>query len=205
MIFSKQTLLEQKNNFRLYTKINSFNKLNEAKTFNENKEYDIFISHSYQDRDVVEVLLHNLISYYNFNYTFYIDWIEDSNLSHEKVTFENAAKIRKRLNKCKCLLYITSEHYIESKWMPWELGYFDAKKNKVAILPLSESSEEKNDYNGLEYLGLYPFITSRKNNNSNNGLLYVYDNNKNESLLFDYWFRNIKIEDIKYKTYLNDY
>jgi len=41
--------------------------------------------------------------------------------------------------------------------MPWELGYFDGLRNEnVAILPLTDTADE--DFRGLEYLGLYPFV-----------------------------------------------
>jgi len=43
-----------------------------------------------------------------------------------------------------------------SKWMPWECGYFDGKKGRSAILPVTTSGT--NMFEGQEYLGLYPYI-----------------------------------------------
>ena len=55
--------------------------------------------------------------------------------------------------------------------MPWELGYFDALKQKVAILPLVNKSDD--EYKGQEYLGLYPCI-----HKGWYGDLYVKDEDK---------------------------
>ena len=44
--------------------------------------------------------------------------------------------------------------------MPWELGYMDGKKGKSAILPISRNGTSGDTYNGQEYLGIYPYITS---------------------------------------------
>jgi len=61
------------------------------------------------------------------------------------------------MNNCKGLLYAASANANTSRWMPWELGYFDGTKNRVAIVPL-----EANDhmyffkgFKGQEYLDLY--------------------------------------------------
>jgi hypothetical protein len=55
------------------------------------------------------------------------------------------------------MLYATSKASSNSKWMPWELGYFDGlKSDKIRILPIVESSND--DFRGVEYLGLYPAV-----------------------------------------------
>jgi hypothetical protein len=37
--------------------------------------------------------------------------------------------------------------------MPWELGYFDGIKNKVAVCPIAEAGES---FTKVEYLQMYP-------------------------------------------------
>lgn len=63
---------------------------------------------------------------------------------------------------------LTTENYQKSKWMPWELGYFDGSKGKVAILPMVDSIAHS--FDGTEYLGLYPYI-----NEGFTGGLYIVD------------------------------
>lgn len=48
--------------------------------------------------------------------------------------------------------------------MPWELGYFDGLKSRVAILPVLGSDYDTNKYVGQEYLGLYPYAARDPNN-----------------------------------------
>ncbi|MNN67530.1 hypothetical protein D3C81_1831680 [compost metagenome] len=61
------------------------------------------------------------------------------------------------MKQSKTLLYIATENATNSKWMPWELGYFDGHKpDRVAILPVMDNENQK--FEGQEYLGLYPTV-----------------------------------------------
>ena len=61
------------------------------------------------------------------------------------------------MRRSQSLIYATSTASSHSKWMPWELGYFDGfRPGFVAILPLVQSTGD--DFAGQEYLGLYPYI-----------------------------------------------
>jgi hypothetical protein len=42
--------------------------------------------------------------------------------------------------------------------MPWELGFFDGFKGRVAIVPLNENQFDINEFKGQEYLGIYPYL-----------------------------------------------
>ena len=53
--------------------------------------------------------------------------------------------------------------------MPWELGYFDGLKGKVAILPIVDTPTFTEDYKGQEYLGLYYYVTKGNAKNENIG------------------------------------
>lgn len=50
--------------------------------------------------------------------------------------------------------------------MPWELGYFDGIKRRVAILPIANVPTYHNSYIGQEYLGLYPYVTTDLDTNN---------------------------------------
>ena len=91
-----------------------------------------------------------------------MDWIEDAQLNRSKVDKGTAETLRNRMDNCNSLFYVASGNSALSKWMPWELGYFDALKKKVAILPILESDSVTNVYNGQEYLGLYPYVAKDK-------------------------------------------
>jgi len=123
--------------------------------------FDIFLSHSYKDKDIIPALKKELES---MGYTVYVDWITDKLLSREEVTKETAKVLQKRMQQSECLFFATSENSPNSKWMPWELGYFDGIKNKrVAILPISKNNNNFSEYfQGQEYLGLYCWIVKDK-------------------------------------------
>ncbi len=150
--------------------------LDEAvREFQSYKTYDVFLSHSFSDADLI-LGAKKILERQGF--TVYVDWIEDPQLNRNNVTKETALHIKGRMHSCKRLVYATSENAKHSKWMPWELGYFDGHKpGQVAIMPLMESEYE--DFKGQEYLSLYPVlrkgtVTSHLGGTSSSGI-EIYD------------------------------
>src|SRR5437870_1783963 len=93
----------------------------EAHAFSAAKRYDIFLSHSYDDGELiygVKKLIEAL------GLTVYVDWIDDAKLDRSKVTVKTAALLRERMKTCSSLVYAHSANSPQSVWMPWELGYF---------------------------------------------------------------------------------
>ncbi|MFC8752688.1 TIR domain-containing protein [Pseudomonas oryzihabitans] len=133
--------------------------LNDAqKNYKETDRFDIFLSHSMVDAELVlgiKVLLEAE------GQKVYVDWIDDQALERDRVTAKTADVLRKRMRQSESLLYVATENAPKSKWMPWELGYFDGFKNGgVAILPVLDKSDSS--FEGQEYLGLYPVITRER-------------------------------------------
>jgi hypothetical protein len=135
---------------------------NESKLFDPNIEYDVFLSHSYKDAKIIlgiKRFLEREVLLYKRRLSVYVDWIDDSDLKRGNVTVRTANRLKIRMNNSKCLFFIESEYSPNSKWMPWELGYFDGFKSKVAIFQLTPSDIEKSDnFSGREYLSLYPTV-----------------------------------------------
>lgn len=121
----------------------------------ENKQvekYDVFLSHSSLDKTLILSLVDLFVE---AGYAVYVDWIEDEELDRRNITVKTAQVLKKRMNNSRGLAYIATANIINSKWCPWELGYFDGKKNRrCCILPIMEQGE----YNGQEYLGLYSYL-----------------------------------------------
>jgi hypothetical protein len=99
----------------------------------------------------------------DLGYSVYVDWIEDPQLDRTKVTSATAEKLRQRMNSSKSLFFVTTSNAESSRWMPWECGFFDGKKEKVAIVPIQATSTN-NSYSGQEYLGLYPYVVQQQSN-----------------------------------------
>lgn len=130
--------------------------------------YDIFLSHSFADAAIVLGLKKTLEE---FGFSVYVDWIEDSALDRSQVTPATAALLRERMRSCRSLLYASSPNATSSKWMPWELGYFDGYNARVAIVPVVASPQTS--FVGQEYLGLYPYVDKE---NANDGRLHLWIN-----------------------------
>ena len=101
--------------------------------------FDVFLSHSYLD--AVAVLgLKRLLE--DEGLTVYVDWIEDKDLDRSRVSASTAARLRNRARSCTSLVYATSRNASKSRWMPWELGYFDGVHGpeRVSICPIENGA-----------------------------------------------------------------
>lgn len=116
--------------------------------------FDIFLSHSFRDAQVILGVAELLEAQ---GVSVYVDWLVDRQLDRSKVTAATARLLRKRMGQCNSLIFATSTSSSSSKWMPWELGYFDGLKgSNISIMPI-EDHEAPGRF-GQEYLELYPAI-----------------------------------------------
>ena len=113
----------------------------------------MFLSHSIHDADLVLGVKQILEDH---GLSVYVDWVEDAQLDRERVDNETASLLRTRMCSCQSLMYLHSDNSRESKWMPWELGFFDGHNGNAAILPVVDHSWES--FVGQEYLGIYPYV-----------------------------------------------
>lgn len=117
--------------------------------------FDVFLSHSIADAELIHGVKEMLV---RLGLSVYVDWQTDAAIDRSAVSRKTAALLRARMGQSKSLLYVATENASNSKWMPWELGYFDGLRNGgVAVLPLLD--QENTTFSGQEYLGLYPIVT----------------------------------------------
>ncbi|AGK53180.1 TIR domain-containing protein [Bacillus sp. 1NLA3E] len=126
-----------------------------AAQHNATKQYDIFLSHSFQDAEVIHGLKIFIES--KFNLSVYVDWLDTPELDRSNVTKTTANKLREVMKNCKSMLVAYSESVPESRWVPWEVGYFDSVKARIAVLPISKYRVDSESFEGQEYLGLYSY------------------------------------------------
>jgi len=170
-------------NSRGYRYFTATEALNEGRITDSTQFYDIFLSHTSLDNELIAGLK---LILEDMGLKVYVDW-NDKQLDPNNVTPETAAVLRERMKQCKSLLYAFSENASKSKWMPWELGYFDALKNsRVAVLPISKT--DKYSYKGSEFVGLYYFIQFDKISGTNKDAIWVYDG-VDKYVIFDSWLK----------------
>lgn len=116
--------------------------------------FDIFLSHSIHDAELI-VGVKELLE--GMGLSVYVDWDADPELDRTAVSKKTAETLRKRMRQSKSLIYVATDKASTSKWMPWELGFFDGyNPGQVAVLPLLDT--ESGSFPAQEYLGLYPVV-----------------------------------------------
>jgi hypothetical protein len=148
--------------------------------------FDIFLSHARVDEDVVYGTKLELEA---FGVTVYVDWINDPQLDRSQVNVGTADTLRARMRQCRGLLYVHSENSLASVWMPWELGYFDGYEGRAAIIPVVEASRDQ--FTGLEYLGLYPYIDAYRDKKQTWRLWVNKPGSRSVYAPLDKWLDNI--------------
>lgn len=90
---------------------------------------DVFVSHKKENTTEAKRLKSRI---QKLGYTCYID-ADDPSLKETKSAEQMAELIRSHLRQCRCLIFVYSQQAIESKWMPWELGFFDGRWGNRSI------------------------------------------------------------------------
>ena len=112
------------------------------------KTYDVFVSHSSSNANEL-LKIKSILN--NENLNVYVDWICDRDGLKRKLVNEKTAEvICKRLDVSDSLLYIHTPESLHSRWTPWEIGYFYAKKGKICVYSPNEDIEKP------PYIELYP-------------------------------------------------
>lgn len=142
--------------------------------------FDIFLSHSFLDQNVIGGLF---VSLTKMGYSVYIDWIVDPHLDRKSVNKKTADKIKKRMEQSDTLFHATSTHARLSNWMPWETGFMDSSTDKCAIVEVE--IDNPTTYQKQEYLLLYPYVTEE--GNIYNKSVYINNRDTNNKIPFPAW------------------
>lgn len=155
----------------------------------ETKTFDIFLSHKSEDAKVILGIVEELEQ---MNYTVYVDWLIDQQLNRNNITKDTSQTLKTRMGQSKSLLFATTKHASDSKWMPWELGYMDGKKDKAAILPVfKDENSSTHEYKGQEYLGIYPYCIKAPQEDTATEKLWICEKS-DIYVSFDRWLQGRK-------------
>ena len=111
------------------------------------KHYDLFLSHSYKDKDKLIELKDSLNA---MGLNVYMDWVNDKDeLLRDLTCAETAKVITERIKASKAILYVHTNASLDSKWTPWELGFASALNKPILVYRPKPTENEP------EYLQLY--------------------------------------------------
>jgi hypothetical protein len=117
----------------------------------------IFLSHSHIDvktlsNDEIKALIIFLLEYFN---DVYIDWLDPE--MPDKPCEETAIRLQEKIEFCDRFLLVATNNAVNSRWVPWELGYGDKAKEvpNISVIPIADPNGQ---WEGAEYLRLYPHL-----------------------------------------------
>lgn len=121
----------------------------------QNKSYGVkvvFLSHSHDDKDLVEPVRLLLA---NQGVVLYVDWRDPT---MPRMTSPHTARLLKeRMNSADKFVMLGTNNSARSRWVPWELGVADQMKGlpRIAVFPIQPN---QGSWEGHEYVGIYPRI-----------------------------------------------
>lgn len=137
--------------------------LNESRSYREATPgyKTIFLSHSHLDASYV---LKTRKFFENLGIKIYVDWADE--YMPKQTCGDTATKIKEKIRGNNFFVFLATDNSIISRWCNWEVGYGDSYKfseykeeNRILILPLASN---RRDWEGNEYLQLYPYVIHRK-------------------------------------------
>lgn len=131
---------------------------------------DVFISHGQKDKPRAGALKKKIEA---MGFSCFID-ADDPVLAEKKARGREEEKalaeyIRQKLRDCRCIIYAHSTQTLTSRWMQWELGFFDGRwgPRQIGRYDLDEGRQQPDQDNDpgkssvLEYLHIYQELTPR--------------------------------------------
>jgi hypothetical protein len=108
---------------------------------------DVFISHKSDDAEKVKRLKQRIMDDYHVSCWIDADDEEMQRIQQaERVDYRLLTdRIREHLRTCRCLIFAYSTKSRASRWMPWELGFFDGRwgKRLIGLYDLDEGAGAK--------------------------------------------------------------
>lgn len=148
--------------------------LNESRSYREATPgyKTIFLSHSHLDASYVLITRK---FFENLGIKIYVDWADRS--MPKQTCGDTATKIKEKIRGNNFFVFLATDNSIISRWCNWEVGYGDSckfsedkVKDRILILPLASN---RRDWEGNEYLQLYPYVIHRKKCGNLPGNFYV--------------------------------
>ena len=149
------------------------------------QSFDVFLSHSTKDKDVLPSVI-NFLSLYGVNV--YIDKTDKELPCNTSP--ETGDILKKRIQESKKFIVLVSSNSKDSKWIPWELGIADGKKKikNIALFP-NVQNVSMPSWPEQEYLGLYQRIVYGRLQGYSTPVWMVLDHHENTGTELSEWLK----------------
>ena len=148
--------------YRTQTKTFSAESLENVFESSFDNKAKVFLSHKHDEvkilQDVVALLKKEGVDVY-------IDWLDEGMPAFTNA--KTAHRLKEKIKIADKFILLATEKAINSKWCNWELGLGDAAKyvkNNIALFPITK---DNGNFQGTEYLTIYPRIEYEYNKYSN--------------------------------------
>jgi len=145
----------------------------------------IFLSHSHKDKNLVLGLIEALAK---FRIKVYVDW--QDNVMPRITNRATAQLIKERIKGLDLFFILATKNAMESKWVPWEIGYADSVKRQdnIVIIPVIDAS---GTFTGNEYLQLYQKIYLLENS------WMISQPSEVQGSIVSNWLRSVQLRKIR--------
>jgi TIR domain len=125
----------------------------ECDSVQQHRQYDVFLSHSTKDHEMVLSLVSKLNA---LDQVVYVDWISDKeDLDRQKANDDTSQVLIERISASRCVLLMRTLNSDQSPWTAWELDIAVANKKRVCIYDLEEKSPAP------DFVTMHPNLTQR--------------------------------------------
>ena len=144
------------------------------KSYRSQAKVSIFLSHSHQDKDLVEGYINYLGS---LGIEIYVDWQDAS--TPQITSGATARHIKQKIRENMLFMLLATKNAMNSKWVPWETGVADEIKGEsnVFIIPVADPQGR---FHGSEYLQLYRRVII-----ADDGNVAVFEPNEANGIYFE--------------------
>lgn len=116
-----------------------YNALIKENSVQKLKTYDLFISHSCLDKDIVRSVVK---AANNVGMNCYVDWISDNDFLKRSLVSNYTKEVLKARMECASkLLFLSTDNSRKSSWVSFELDYFQNEVKREIVMIIADGTD----------------------------------------------------------------
>lgn len=135
-------------------------------------KYDVFLSHSYKDKKLIESLLP---LFQQNGLKVYVDWLDKELPHRSRPNQKTLTRLLSKMEASRILVFVYTSNSSTSTWSSFELGYFTNRAASSILVFSPKDNHHNHSFVGVEYLTMYPTLIC-KNDEKTGNQLFVHQN-----------------------------